>query len=50
MGHPQRLRNTIQVCHPERSEGPMQFADAGKVHRSFVAKSAPQDDKVEAFA
>ena len=31
-----------------RAEGPMQIADlsngAGKVHRSFVGKSAPQDD------
>ena len=34
-----------------RAEGPMQIVDssnsAGKVHRSFVAKNAPQDDKSE---
>ena len=31
-------------CHPERNEGPMQFANASKLHRSFAAKAAAQDD------
>ena len=37
------------ICHLERSEGSMQFADgvgaAGRMHRSFVAKIAAHDDK-----
>src|ERR1700687_3408354 len=32
----QNLCHPKNVCHPEQREGPMQFAGADRVHRSFA--------------
>jgi hypothetical protein len=32
-----RIATAEMSCHPERSEGPMQFSGSGKVHRFFAS-------------